>query len=306
MERRHTFGGAIALTGLVLTAIQIVHGLQQLDGFEGQTRGIVFSVETVPFVLVGLALTYIGYWLSLQDEYESDLPRIGAWGVGSGLLFAAVSALIIFSQQVKPTVDILGQAQYIAMNHVTIGVVVGVLVGLYDARGRAHQRALEAERDRTEQFANKAMDINTYGRELTRSDSVAAVSALCIQALQGFLGLTETAFIIVGDDDHRLVDSTMVNTPDSALAELARQSRGQTATTVVIHESLPDPLEERAGGAITLRITELDGDSAVLLALTDDPDSFNDEDVQLLELLLAHAATALDLVSEDYTIDASR
>ena len=306
MDRRHIFGGAITLSGLVLTAIQIVHGVQQLDGFEGQTRGVVFSVETVPFILVGLALTYVGYWLSLQDEYESDLPRIALWGLGGGLLFASVSALIIFSQQVKPTVDILNQAQYIAVNHITIGVVVGVLVGLYDARGRAHQRELEAERDRTEQFANKAMDINTYGRELSRSDSVDAVSALCIQALQGFLGLTETAFVIVGDGHYRLVDSTMVNAPDSALVELARRSREQEPTTVVVHESLPGSLAERADSALSLRITELDGDSAVLLALADDPDGFNDEDVQLLELLLAHAATALDFVSDKNTIDAGR
>lgn len=297
MQRRGLFGGAVSLTGLVLVIVQLLQGIQQLEGFEGQTSAIVFAVETVPFLLIGGSLVYVGYWLAGQPDYEQDLSRIVAWSAGSTLLFASVSALIIFSQQVKPTVDILEQAPIIAVNHITVGAVVGVLVGLYDARGRAHERALAAERDRTEQFANKAMDINTYGRELTRSDSVDAVSALCIQALQGFLGLTEAAFVIVSDDG-RLVDSTVVNVPDSALVELARRSREQDPTTVVGHESLPGPLGDRADGAITLRITDLDGSSAVLLALTDDPDGFNDEDVQLLELLLAHAATALDSVFE--------
>ncbi|MCU4717876.1 hypothetical protein [Halapricum hydrolyticum] len=296
MQRRTSVGGAVALTGSVLVLVQLVQGIQQLEGFEGQTSAVVFAVETVPFLLVAGALVYIGYWLTGQSKYEQDLSRIVVWGVGSTLLFASVSALIIFSQQAKPGVDIL-EAPVIAINHVTVGAVVGALVGLYDAQGQAHQRALAAERDRTEQFAKKAMDINTYGRELTRSDSVDAVSALCIQALQGFLGLTGTAFLIVGDDDYQIVDSTVVDVPDRALVELARRSRDQEPTTVVGHESLPVPLDERADSAITLRITDLDGASAVLLALTDDPDGFNDEDVQLLELLLAHAATALNHVS---------
>ncbi|QSG08305.1 putative membrane protein [Halapricum desulfuricans] len=302
MQRRELFGGAIAFAGAILVLVQFVQGIQQLDGFEGQTGAVVFAVETVPFLFVAGALVYIGYWLTDQSEYEQELPRIAGWGVASAVLFASVSALVVFSQQARPTVDVLGLAPAIAINHVTVGAVVGVLVGLYDARGLAHQRALETERDRIEQFANKAMDVNTYGRELTRSDSIDAVSALCIQALQGLLGLTEAAFVVVGGEDSRIVDSTVVGVSDEGLVELASRSREQEPTTVVIHESIPDSLEERADGAITLRITDLDGASAVLLALTDDLE-FNDEDVQLLELLLAHAATALDAVSEDGEFD---
>jgi hypothetical protein len=304
MERRHTYGGGVMLAGLVLTVIQIVQGIQQVEGFDGRNSGIVFSVGTVPFVLVGFALIYVGYWLSLQDEYDQDFPRIAAWGVGSTLLFASVSALIVFSQQVKPTVDILEQAPVIAMNHITIGAVVGILVGLYDARGRSHQRALETERDRVELFAKKAMDINTYGRELNRSDSIDAVSALCIQAIQGFLGLSETAFTIVSDDEYELIDNTVVNAPEEELAELARQSRAQEQTTVATHDSLPEGLQSRADGAISLLITDLDGSSVVLLALTDDTDAFDEEDIQLLELLLTHAATSLDHIHHTPETDA--
>lgn len=293
MARRHVYGVGIALAGLVLAGVQLAQGLQQLDGFVGGTRWIVFTFETAPFVLVGLTLTFVGYWVSTRPVYEVDLPRIAAWGVGSTLLFASVAALIVFSQQVKPTIDILDQASYIAMNHVTVGAVVGVLLGLYDARSRVRQRQLQSERDRVELFAKKAMDINTYGRELNRSESIDAVSALCIEAVQGLLGVSETAFVIVDDVDYTVVDDTVVTTPEGALADLARQSRGQEPTTVVSHETLPDAVQTRASAAASVLVTDLEDSSVVLLALTDDA-TFDEEAVQLLELLLTHAATALD------------
>lgn len=296
MERRDVFGGGIAIAGLLLTGLQLVQGLQQLEGFEGANRVVVFTFETLPFVLIGLALAYLGYWLSRQPDYEQDLPRIVAWGVGSTLLFASVGALILFSQQVKPAVDILGQAQYVVINQITVGAVVGVLVGLYDARSRARERALEAERDRVELFAKKAADVNNYGRELNRSDSIDEVSSLCIQSLQAFLDLTELAFVITDDEEAELVDNTVVNVSDDALAELARQSLYQEPATLVTHDELPPELAERGDSAISLLVTGHADSSVVLLALTDDDSAFGETDIQLLEMLVAHAATALDRI----------
>jgi hypothetical protein len=297
MKRRHLFGGGIVLAGLVLTLLQIGQGVQQNSGFASETRALVFAVETMPFVLTGLALSFVGYWLTIRPAYEQDLPRIAIWTLGSTLLFASIGALLVFSQQVKPTVDILEQAPSLVTNQITVGALVGVLVGLYDARGLATQRALERERDRVELFAKKAMDINTYGRELNRADSIDAVSALCIQAVQGFLGLNETAFVLVSDTEVELVDNTVVNVPDDALADLARQSRDQEPRTVVTNETVPAALNEHTDSAISVLITEYEGTSVVLLALTDDATTFDEEDVQLLELLLNHAATALDHIT---------
>lgn len=296
MERRDIYGGGIVLAGLALSGIQIIQGFQQLDGFEGSTRMVVFAFETLPFVLVGLSLSFVGYWLTNQPEYEQDLPRVVVWGVGSTLLFASVAALILFSQQVKPSVDILDQAQYAAMNQITVGAVVGILLGLYDAQSRTRQRELEQERDRVEQFAMKAADVNNYGRELNRSDSIDQVSSLCIQALQTFLGLTEIAFIITDENESELVDNTVVNVSDEVLVELARDSLDQEIASVVTHSSIPDELEQRADNAVSMLITDRDDSAVVLLALTDDATAFDEEDIQLLEMLVSHAATALQRI----------
>lgn len=296
MERRQTYGGAIAATGLILAVIQIVQGIQQLDAYSGSAPEIVFVFETVPFVLIGLTLVYAGYWLWNEPEIEQYLDRVVLWGVGSALLFAAVASLIIFSQVVTLAGEARAQAPYIAMNHITVGAVVGVLLGIYDAQSTARQRAVERERDRVEQFANKAADINNYGRELNRSDSIDEVSSLCIQALQTFLGLTEIAFVITDEAESELVDNTVVGVSDDSLVTVARDSLDQTPATVVTHESLPDDLQARGGQAISLLVTNREDSSVVLLAVTEDSDDFADEDVQLLEMLVAHAATALDRI----------
>jgi len=298
MERRQVYGGGIAVAGAVLTLVQLLQGLQQLRGFEGTTRAVVFGVETVPFVLVALSLVYVGYYLTSQRTYEDDLPRIAAWGVGSTLLFASVGALIVFSQQVKPTVDILDQAGFVAVNMITVGAIVGVLVGVYDARSRARQRDLQRERDRIERFAQKAADVNNYGRELNTSDSIDEVSALCIQAIQQFLGLTEIAIAVVEDGESELIDNTIVNVSEKAISEVVLDSIEQRPATVVTHDSLPADLDARTEAAVSMLFTSNAESSVVLLALTDETTEFDDAEVQLLELLVTHAATALDRIYE--------
>jgi len=298
MERRQLYGGGIAVAGLVLTVAQFAQGIQQLDGYAGTTGVLVFTFETLPFVLIGGALVYVGSWLSTQESYEPDLPRVVGWGAGSTLLFASVAALLLFSQEVTFGGNTLDQAPYVAVNHVTVGAIVGVLVGIYDARSRIRQRELERECDRVEQFARKAAAINNYGRELNRSDSIDQVSSLCLQAMGTLLGLTEFAFVITDGDESEFVDTTVLNVPDDALVGLARDSLDQAQATVVTHESLPAEFDERAGDAISLLVTDHDESAVVLLALTDDASALDEEAVELLEMLVSHAATALDRIFE--------
>lgn len=303
MERRHVYGAGIALAGAVLTIIQLVQGIQQvgdLTGYSTTTLGLIFAFETLPFVLIGLTLVYAGYWLTSEPEYEPDLPQVLAWGAGSTLLFASVGALILFSQQV--TLGTLEQGQYVVINHVTVGAVVGILVGIYDARGRARQRDLERERDRIETFAGKAADINNYGRELNRATSIEEVSALCIQGLQTLLGLTDSAFVAHDPGESTVVNSTIINADDETLIEIAGESRDQDRATAEIDHSSPDGLAGH-NSVLSMLVAEHENTAVVLLAVSDSDDGFEDEDIQLLELLVSHAGTALDRIHREVTAE---
>jgi hypothetical protein len=292
MERRTLYGGGLFIAGLLLAGTQFVQGIQQVGEFSGTDRVLVFTFETVPFVLVGAALAFVGYWLTSQEEYEPDLPRILAWGVGSTVLFASVAALLLFSQQV--TLDTLEQAQYIAMNQITVGAAVGTIVGLYDARSRQRQRDLEAERDRVEAFAKKAADVNNYGREINRSDSLDEVSSLCIQAFQALLGITEIAFVVSEDDEFEFVDNTVVNTDEETLITLAAEALDQEPSSVVI-EDAPDPVADK-GDLFSILVTDNDDSAVLMLAFDGSTTTQGDEDLQLFEMLIAHAATATDRI----------
>ncbi len=294
MERRDAYGGAIAVVGLVLGSIQLVQGGQQLASLTGLSQSdlvIVFAFETIPFAIIGLSLVYVGYWLTDQPGFEPDLSRILAWAVGSTVLFASIAALILFSQQIA--LDTLAQGQYITINLVTVGAVVGVLVGIYDAQSRLRQRELEAERDRIQAFAGKAADINNYGRELNRTQSVDEVSALCIEAIQTLLGLTETAFIAVEGEDATIIDSTLINADREALVTLARDGLTQDQAEAVVREDAPT--EDRL---LSMLVTSHDDSGIVLLAPASGTDGFDAENLELLELLVSHAGTALDRIHD--------
>lgn len=299
MERRLLYGGVIAGSGLLLTALQLVQGFQQLEGFEGTDRGTVFAFETLPFVVIGLTLVYVGYWLSTQLELESELGRVVAWGTGSVVLFTSIAALLMFSLQVTLAGDTLAQAPFVVVNLVTVGALTGVLVGVYDAQSRIRQRELQRQRDRVEQFARKAADVNNYGRELNRSESVDQVSSLCLQALQTFLGLTHLSFAVTDGAQTEFVADTTVGFSEDALTALIQDSLDDPPATVTVHDSLPRRFDSTADGAITMLITRQGESAIVMVALTDDHDVLGEEDVQLLEMLVAHAATALDRISED-------
>jgi len=294
MERRDAYGWVIAVVGLVFGAIQLLQGGQQISSLTGLSQSelvIVFAFETVPFAIIGLSLVYVGYWLTDQPGFEPDLSRILAWAVGSTTMFASIAALILFSQQIA--LDTLAQGQYITMNLVTVGAVVGVLVGIYDAQSRLRQRELEAERDRIEAFAGKAADLNNYGRELNRTRSVDEVSALCIEAIQTLLGLTETALIAVDGEEGTAIDSTIINADRAALIALAHDALEQERADAVIRTDAPT--EDRL---LSMLVTTRDDSGIVLLAPASGTGGFDAEELELLELLVSHAGTALDRIHD--------
>lgn len=291
MQRRQIYGAGIALAGVLLAVVQIIQGVQQ------SRRPIVFVFETVPFVLMALALAFTGGWLYRQSDLSADVPRILAWGVGSTVLFASVAALMLFSQRIA--LGTLEQAEFVTMNHVTVGALVGVVVGLYDAQNRQRQRELEEQRDRVETFANKAADVNNYGRALNGSDSLYEVSSLCIQGIQALLGLSQMVTVVTDGENVRIVDNTIVNVDEELLAERAGRAAEQGPATVEHRESVSTSVANHTSGLLSICLTRHNGDAIVLLAMVDSSTTLADEDMQLLELLVGHARTAIGRIDDE-------
>lgn len=286
MARRHVAGAAIAVVGLGLAVLQVAHAFSQ--------TGIPVAqlFEAGPFVLLGLALAYAGYWLAAAAEFEPDAFRVLAWGAGGAALLLAVSALILFGQNVAT--DSLRRGAFLATDLATVGTVAGVIVGLYDARSRARRRELATERDRVRTFANRAADVNHYGRALNQCADVDDVAALLVQAVGSLLDLDEAAVLEAGDVGFRVVESTVTDVPDADLSALAdRTADADRATVETYTDDLPPTVAGRTGAVVGLLVSDTVGPPVVVLALGDGG-SVADETVQLFELLVAHAGTALD------------
>ncbi|MFB6183621.1 MAG: hypothetical protein ABEI96_03615 [Haloarculaceae archaeon] len=287
MQRRYLYGGLLAGAGLVLAILQVWHGLQQTDVLVAQL------VDVVPFAASGLAVTYTGVWLAREDTYEPDLLRIVLWAAGGALAFAAIAALLLFGQEV--TLGTLRRASYVTVDNVTVGTLSGVLVGLYDAQSRERLRDLQDERDRVEEFARKAADVNNYGRAINRSTAVEEIAAYTIEGVETLTGFYETVFLDVTDDRAEVVGSTWVDVDDETVAELATRAVEQTVEEAVFHtDDLPASLRNDVEQVLTTHVTSTDDRSIVFVSVGHSSETVAEEDVQLLELLVSHAGTALD------------
>jgi hypothetical protein len=286
MARRRVAGVTMAVVGLALATLQVGHALAQ------SSVPLAWAFEAGPFVLLALALAYAGYWLATAPAYEDDADRVLAWGAGGAITSLAVAALIRSGGNVAT--GSLGRGPSLAADLATVGVLAGVIVGLYDARSRESRRELEAERDRVRTFADRAAAVDNYARALDQCATVDDVAALLVQAVDALLGLDRAAVLEREGDGFRVVESSMPDADTGALATLAERSlEADPATVETYREDLPPSVAARTDTVLVLLVTDAVGPPVVLLA-EGEGRPVADETVQLFELLAAHAGTALD------------
>lgn len=284
MQRRHLYGATFGVTGAVLAIVQVAHAIQQTD------VPVAIIVDGVPFALLGLSLSFVGYWLATREEFEAELARIAAWAVGGTVLLAAVAALTLFSRQVAT--GTLERAVYVTADSLTVGAVAGTVVGLYDARSQRHRRELENERDRSEAFARKAADLNNYGRALAQATTVEEVSAYCIEGVSSLLGYDRTAFFEVDGEETSVVSSTLVDEEVDVARRVAREATDEESIIAIREDSdLPPPTD-----MLTIRLESTADRTGVLVAIRDDDETLTEEDEQLLQLLASHTSMVLDQI----------
>ncbi|KOX95123.1 hypothetical protein [Haloarcula rubripromontorii] len=294
MNQRLLTGAALALSGVVLAAIQVLHGIQQ-------TRiPVAVAVDALPFAAMGLAIAYAGVWLARDTTFEGATPRVAAWAAGGTVTFAAVAALLLFSQRV--TSGSLARASYVTVDLVTVGALAGVLVGLYDARSRSRLRELVAERDRIEAFAGKAADVNNYGRAIASAPSVDGVAAFVVEAFGTMTGMEETAVIRLRDGDAVALANTIRTVPVDVVGSLARELRAQKQGEVIVHDRpFAVDLPESVTDCVSAVVLDDADTTTVVLSVTTDETTVGEEDQKLLELIVSHASVRMATLDRQAT-----
>jgi hypothetical protein len=296
MGQRQLIGGGVGLLGVFLAVVQTVHAFRQTD------IPIAIGIDAIPFAVMGLGLAYAGYGVASEPAFEETAPRIGAWGVGGTVVFAAVAAVVLFGQQV--TTGTLARATYLTVDLVTAGALASVLTGIYDARSRNRLRELEDERDRTEAFARKAADVNNYGRVIHEADRVEDVAGYVVEAFEMVVGVHETAVCRVRGEEVELVESTVRSVDRDAVADLATESLDRKPGAVVVSTESPPGGGEMTGGeevtgVLTVLVGAGEDAKTVVVAVRTDEEPLRDEDRKLLELLASHASVSIRGIADD-------
>ncbi|MEF8973923.1 MAG: hypothetical protein V5A15_03440 [Haloarcula sp.] len=286
MNQRLLAGAALALSGVALAAIQVLHAVQQ-------TRiPVAVAVDALPFAAMGLAVAYAGVWLARNTTFEGATPRVTAWAAGGIAVFAAVAALLLFSQRV--TGGSLARASYLTVDLVTVGALAGVLVGLYDARSRGRRRELAAERDRIEAFAGKAADVNNYGRAIASAPSVDGVAAFVVEAFGTMTGMEETAVVRLDDRDAVALANTIRTVPVDVVGEFAQAVRTQQQGEVTVHDRpFPVVLSDSVTDCVSAVVLDDADTTTVVISVTTDETTVGEEDRKLLELIVSHASVRM-------------
>jgi len=286
MNQRSLTGAALALSGVVLAAIQVLHAVQQ-------TRiPVAVAVDALPFAAMGLAIAYAGVWLARDTTFEGATSRVAAWAAGGTVAFAAIAALLLFTQRV--TSGSLARASYLTVDLVTVGALAGVLVGLYDARSRSRLHELAAERDRIEAFADKAADVNNYGRAIASAPSVDGVAAFVVEAFGTITGMEETAVVRLNDGDAVALANTIRTVPVDVVGSFAQTVRTQQQGEVTVHDRpFPVDLSESVTDCVSAVVLGDEGTTTVVISVTTDGTTVGEEDQKLLELIVSHASVRM-------------
>jgi len=287
MNRRFLSGVGLGLAGLVLAGIQVVHAVQQT------AIPVAIAVDAGSFAAMGLALCYVGGQLAREPMYDETATRVVVWVAGSTVAFAAVAALLLFSQQV--TTGAIGRATYLTVDIITVGALTGALVGLYDAQSHNRLQALEAERDRVEAFGRRAADVNNYGRAIASAGTPDAIAAYITEAIGSLTDIDETAVMRVHDDGAEVLSNTVRTADVGSVAELARGIRDQPVGDVVAHkETAPVDLGSGVSDVLTAVVSEDREWTTVVVAVATDGEATEETAQKLLELVVAHATVRLE------------
>jgi PAS domain S-box-containing protein len=166
--------------------------------------------------------------------------------------------------------------------------------------------------DRLEAEKQKTKELHEVAVMLEECETAEAVCRLAVETAEQLLEFDLCAVDTI--EDGELVpqavskgvptDGYYTTTPVSAEDNLAARAyrRGESLRISNLHEEGVDPAVSGYRAALTIPI----GDIGVLQAVSKDPDTFDESDQELAELLVAHVAQSLERIRSEHALEAER
>lgn len=127
-------------SGAVLIGIHLTHAAQSNEGLQTFLLGILIPLGGAMGVFAG------GAWLARSTTLDTRLLRIGLWTIFIAFVVMGGQGLTILYQQAEGVT--MSHGYYVLANAATAGAVVGLVIGIYDARqqqARARSERLQSQ-----------------------------------------------------------------------------------------------------------------------------------------------------------------
>ncbi len=157
--------------------------------------------------------------------------------------------------------------------------------------------------------------LHGVARELAAACDEAAVQERTVESVRNVLDADWCLFTTVEDGALRVLTASG-DAPPNPLPAFSTESAaaGRTSMTGVssVVDDLTDtrttgePVSGRIGRRARSMLTVAAGESGVVQAFTTEPSAFDDDDLELAELLASHVTTALDRIHAETTVRAER
>lgn len=130
-RRRLVGAGFVIGSGLVLSGVEIVH-FQRMESMLG-----IFMYVAVPFVLA-LALIAAGVWLWQSQYGDTDILRVAGWQIAGMVALSLAFFWILAHEYLRG--GTFHHSPFMFANTLITGGIVGIIIGVYDARNRRLER----------------------------------------------------------------------------------------------------------------------------------------------------------------------
>lgn len=133
------------LWGCVIGGLGLLFGVIELAHIRALTAPADILIEGVfPFLgVVGLIGAGYAIWRRRYTYDDADVPRVVGWTV-IGMTGMAIVFLWHLRHQLLRT-DMVHHSQFLLVNHLIAGSLLGFIIGTYDARSRTYRRSLTQE-----------------------------------------------------------------------------------------------------------------------------------------------------------------
>lgn len=156
-------------------------------------------------------------------------------------------------------------------------------------------------------FARQVADLNKYGQALNNCETVAEVVSLSLEAVSLLFEFQQTTFVEVRDGDLRVAHSTFqeVSQGDEP-GPVVRDAFKRQETVVATGDDLEPDRNDETEACLAIPATIVDDVVAIIVVRTARAASFGDEVIRPLEILAAHAATAISNIRSRERLERAR